>query len=39
LGGKPAGSTLQRGNTTEEDQYTRSKELSDMTDVKEQRPR
>lgn len=38
LGGKPAGATLQRGNTTDEDQYSRAKELSDMADTKDQRP-
>jgi hypothetical protein len=39
VGSKPTGTILQRGITTEEEQFSRVKEPSEMTDVKDQRPR
>lgn len=39
LGLKSTGATLQRGLTTEDDPFTRAKEPSDMTDIRDQRPK
>ncbi len=39
LGSKPTGATLQRGLTIEDDVFSRAKELSDMTETKDQRPK
>ncbi len=39
LGSKPTGATLQRSITNEDDQFSRVKESSDVSETKDQRPR
>lgn len=38
-GSKPTSTGLQRGMTTDDEQFARVKEASDMLDTKDQRPR